>query len=133
MCKMGSNDPFGHLKHKLLPKEELGIKSQRWRATYHWKALNDGYNFASKLISIRGLRAKLWAPQVVRDPIMRISRLPLGSPVTKCHLDVGLVERHKVYYKGEGGGFPQVRVVVNLVNLSLLVARPSTKNAPTMH
>jgi len=28
---------------------------------------------------------------------------PLGSPGTKCHLDVGLMERHKVYYKGEGG------------------------------
>jgi len=30
-----------------------------------------------------------------------------GSPKTKCHLDVGLMERHKVYYKGEGGGFPK--------------------------
>jgi hypothetical protein len=37
---------------------------------------------------------------------------------TKCHLDVGLMERHNLYYKGEGGGFPQVRVVVNLVNPS---------------
>jgi len=36
--------------------------------------------------------------------------LPFGSPGTKCHLDldVNLVERHKVYYKGEGGDFPQV-------------------------
>jgi len=31
---------------------------------------------------------------------VRILRLPLGSLGTKCHLDVGLVERHKVYYKG---------------------------------
>ncbi len=29
------------------------------------------------------------------------------------------MERHKVYYKGEGGGFPQVRAMVNLVNLNL--------------
>jgi hypothetical protein len=28
--------------------------------------------------------------------------------MTKCHLDVGLVERHIIYYKGVGGGFPQV-------------------------
>jgi hypothetical protein len=35
-----------------------------------------------------------------------------------CHLDVGFVERHKVYYKGEDGGFPQVRAVVSLVSLS---------------
>jgi len=34
--------------------------------------------------------------------------LPLGSLGTKCHLDVGLVERHKIYYKGEGDGFPQI-------------------------
>jgi len=27
----------------------------RWRATYHWKVLNEGYNFASDLTSIRGL------------------------------------------------------------------------------
>jgi hypothetical protein len=29
---------------------------------------------------------------------------------------------HKVYYKGEGGGFPQVRAVVSLVSLCLPVA-----------
>ncbi len=52
---------------------------------------------------------------------------------TKCHLDVGLVERHRVYYKGEGGGFPQVRAVVSFMSLSLPVARPSTKSAQTMH
>ncbi len=26
MSKMGSHDPFGHLKHKLWPKERPGIK-----------------------------------------------------------------------------------------------------------
>jgi len=61
-----------------------------------------------------------------------ISRLPFGSLKTKCHLDVSLVERHKVYYKGEGGGFPQVRAMVSLVSSSLLVVRPSTKNVPIM-
>jgi len=33
----------------------------------------------------------------------------------KSHLDVGPMERSKVYYKGEGAGFPQVRAVVSLV------------------
>jgi hypothetical protein len=28
------------------------------------------------------------------------------TKIPKCHLDVGLVERHIVYYKGEGDGFP---------------------------
>jgi hypothetical protein len=41
-----------------------------------------------------------------------------GSPETKCHLDAGPVARHRIYYKGEGGGFPQVRAMVNLVNPS---------------
>jgi len=47
-----------------------------------------------------------------------ISGLPHGSPGTKSHLEVGLMERHIVYYKGEGGGFPQVRAMVSLVNPS---------------
>jgi len=38
--------------------------------------------------------------------ILAISGFPLGSFGTKSHLDMGLVERYKVYYKGEGGGFP---------------------------
>jgi hypothetical protein len=35
-------------------------------------------------------------------------------------LDVGLVERRKIYYKGEGDGFSQVQAVVSLVNPSYL-------------
>ncbi len=38
-----------------------------------------------------------------------------GVPGEKSHLDVGSVASHKVYHKGEGGGFPQVRAVVNLM------------------
>ncbi len=87
----------------------------RWRATYCWKVLDEGYNFASNLISIRGLHTKLWRPKVVGVPTLTISGLPLGSPRTKSHLDVGPVERCKVYYKGEGGNFPQVWAVVSLV------------------
>jgi hypothetical protein len=64
MSKMGSHDPFEHLKHKL------------------------------------------WGPKVAGVPTLRISGFPFGNLETKCHLDVGFVERHKVYYKGEGGGFP---------------------------
>ncbi len=35
--------------------------------------------------------------------------------------------KHKVYYKGEGGGFPQVWAMVSLVNPCLLVTRPCTE------
>ncbi len=56
--------------------------------------------------------------------------LLLGNLETKSHSDVGAVERHKVYYMGEGGGFPRVQAVVNHVSPELLVACPSTKGAP---
>jgi hypothetical protein len=105
----------------------------RWRAIYCWKALDKGYNFALDFTSIKGLHSKLCGPKVVRVPTSKISGLPFGSPETKCHLDVSLVERHKVYYKGEGGGFPQVWAVVSFVSSSLLVVHPNTINAPTMH
>jgi len=98
----------------------------RWRATYCGKALDEGNNFVLNLNSIRGLHTKLWGPKVVGVPTLAISGFPLGSLGTKCHLDVGLVERHGVYYKGEGGDFPQVRAVVSLVspNCSWLILAP---------
>jgi hypothetical protein len=40
------------------------------------------------------------------------------------------MERHKVYYMGEGGGSPQVWAVVSQVSPKLLMACPSTKGAP---
>jgi hypothetical protein len=124
MFNMGLHHPFGHLKHKLWPKERPRVKlvvwfpttksreltrflACRWHATYHWKALGEGYNFALDLISIEGLQRKLWAPKVAKAPSLGISGLPLGSPKTKCHLNVSLMEKHKIYYKGEGGGFPK--------------------------
>jgi hypothetical protein len=36
-------------------------------------------------------------------------------PREKSHLNVSPMERCRVYYKGEGGGFPQVRAVVSLM------------------
>ncbi len=135
MSEMGSHDSFGHLKHKLWPKEGLGVEwvvrlptTKSRESTQFpyvqvtcdipWKALNKGYQFALNLISIKGLHAKLWAPKVTGAPTLVISGPPLRNPKTKCHLDVGLVERHRVYYKGEGGGFPQVWAVVSLVDSS---------------
>jgi hypothetical protein len=79
----------------------------KWCATYCWKVVNEGYNFSLDLIAFGGLHIKLWAPKVAGVLAMGIPGLPLESPAKKCHLDVALVERHKVYYKGEGGGFPK--------------------------
>ncbi len=52
----------------------------------------------------------------MRVLIVGISGLSLGSPGTKSHLDVAPVESCRVYYMGEGGGFPQVWAVVSLVS-----------------
>jgi hypothetical protein len=105
----------------------------RWRATYRSKALDKAYNFASNVISIGGLHTKLWGPKVTWVSTLGILGLPFRSPGTECHLDVGLVQRHRIYYEGEGGGFPQVQVVVSLVSPNLRVAHSSTKSAQTMH
>ncbi len=107
----------------------------RCHATYRWKALDESYNFSLDLILIRGLQRKLWAFKVAGVPSLGISGFPLGSSGIKCHLDVALVERHKVYYKGEGGGFSQIRAVVNLVNPSCpwLVLAPKVFQPCTNH
>jgi hypothetical protein len=94
------------------------LLSFRGRATYHWKAPDESYNFALDRILIRGLLAKLWGSKVAGIPTSAISGLPLGSPRIlgeKSNLDVGSMTNHKVYYKGEGGGFPQVQAVMSLV------------------
>jgi hypothetical protein len=56
--------------------------------TYQSKALDKGYNFALDLIAIRGLHVKLCASKLAGIPVVRISRLSLGSIETKSHLDV---------------------------------------------
>jgi hypothetical protein len=86
------------IKTQVMAKRRVGNRHNFlmfiWHATYHWKALDEGYNSISNLTSIGSLHTKLWAPIV------------MGIP--KWHLSASLVAKHKVYYKGEGGGFPQV-------------------------
>jgi len=88
----------------------------RWRSTYCWKALNEGYNFGLELTSIKGLHTKLWPSKVAGIPIVGISGLPLGSLETKWHLGFGPMAKHRVYYKGGRWCFPQVRAMVSLVS-----------------
>jgi hypothetical protein len=72
-------------------------------------------------------------PQSHGSPNFGNFETPIWESRDKMHLDVSPMANHKVYYKGEGGGFPQVRAMVNLMSLSLPVACPNTKSAPTMH
>jgi hypothetical protein len=55
------------------------------------------------------------APKLRESPLAGFRDSHAGVPGEKNHLDVGPMERSRVYYKGEGGGFPQVRAMVNLV------------------
>jgi hypothetical protein len=153
MFKMGLHDRFVYLKHNLWPKERPWVKlsiwlpttknwesldlfSWRWHATYRWKAIDKSYNFSLNIISIGGLQKKLWASKVARIPISRILGLQLESLGTKWHLGASIMTRHRKYYKGEGGGFSQVRAVVSLMNLvssCLPMAHLCTKSGPTTH
>jgi hypothetical protein len=144
---MASHDPFGHLQHKLWQKEGSRVKLAVWlpttksqestwprcvqvSATNHWKALKESYKFASDLILIRGLSKELWIHKVSGIQTRIVSGLLLEGLGTKSHSDVGATEQHREYYMGEGGGFPRIWAVVNLVNPELLVACLSTKGAP---
>ncbi len=141
MSKMGSHGPFGHQLRTLWQKEGPRVKLKvrnrpdpsacRWSATHCWKALEESYKFASGLVLIGGLSVELWPCKVPRVQTRTISGFLLGSPETKSHSDVSAVERCRVYYMEEGGGFPWVWAVVSLVSPKSLVACPSIKGAPT--
>jgi hypothetical protein len=101
----------------------------KWNVTHCWKAFKESYKFALDLIPIRGLSKELWSCKILGVQIGTVSGLLLGNPGTKSHLDVGAMKRHKVYYMGEGGGFPWVQAVMSQVNRMLPVACPNTKGA----
>jgi hypothetical protein len=82
--------------------------------------LDKGYNFVLDLISIEGLHTKLCAPKVGKVVESQLWEF-------RWHLGAGPVAKHRVYYKGGGGGFPQFWVVVSLMTSCLLVVRLCTK------
>jgi hypothetical protein len=108
-----SNCQFDSRPQKVRNRPDL--LSWRGRVTYLWKGLDKNYNFASDRITIWRLLAKLWGSKVAGVPFGAILGLPLGSPGKNSHLDVAPVESCRVYYKGQGDGFPQVRAVLSLV------------------
>jgi hypothetical protein len=104
MFKMVLHDPFGiwntsygqkkgRESNRQFDSRPLKVKNCpnfltcRWCATYHWKSLNKGYNFALEFISIGSLHTKLWDPKVTGVLTLVISGLPFESLETKCHLD----------------------------------------------
>jgi hypothetical protein len=123
---MGLYCSFEHLKHKLWPKEGSGVKLSVWLPTrksrestrFTWLQTTCHIPLES---SQRELQLCL-RPHFDLSSARKVMGLqspgsPAGILGEKSHLDVGPVERSRIYYKGEGGGFPQVRAVVNLVCL----------------
>jgi len=80
----------------------------RKSATWHWKALEESYNFGSDLAPIGSCNWEIWAPKVPGLQPGTVSGLLLGSSGKKSHLDVASAESCIIYYMGEGGGFPRV-------------------------
>jgi len=97
-------------------KNHLELHAWRWRTIYHWKDLDKGYNFASYFTSIEHLYKKLWASKVLGVSIFKILGLPTWESREKWHLDATPMVNHRKYYKGKGGGFPQVRAMVGFVS-----------------
>jgi hypothetical protein len=133
---MGSHCSFGHLKHKLWPKEGPGVKLSVWLPTTKSR---DSTQFTwlqiARHISLESSRRKLQlCLRLHHDPRSACKVMGLQSPGSPSWLDFGNpaqesrrslgrekpfrcgpVERCRVYYKGKGGGFPQVWAVVSLV------------------
>jgi hypothetical protein len=135
MFKIGSHHPFRHLKHKLWLKEGPGVKLTIWLLTiksqkspwFHYvqaacniplEKLSTKNTFFFRPHLNRRSTHKVRGPQSCESPNFGNFGTFKSFGFDKSHLDVGLVERHKIYYKGEGGGFPQVWAVVSLVSSS---------------
>jgi len=108
-----SNCQFDSRPLKVWNRPLLNVASRS--ATRRWKALDESYNFGLDLVSIRVRGEELWPFKVPGLQRKTVSGLQLGSPGKKNHLDVASAESYKVYYMGEGGGFPRVQAVVSLV------------------
>jgi hypothetical protein len=72
-------------------------------------------------------------PQSCKSPNFGNFETPTWESREKYHLDDGPMASYKIYYKGEGGGFPQVQAVVSFVSPSLPVVHPNTKSVQIMH
>jgi hypothetical protein len=90
-------------------KNRLNLDVCRWNVTHRWKALKESYKFASNPIPIEGLSKELWTHIVPGVQTGTMSGLLLGSPRTKNHLDVGVVERRSEYYMGKVVASPKSR------------------------
>jgi hypothetical protein len=146
MSKMASHEPFGHLQQKLWqkgPKVKLTIwlpttKSQesirpqclQVECDISLERSQGELQVCFRPHPIGGLSKELWVHKVPRVQTKTVPRILLGNLGTKSHLDVGVTQRCKEYYMGEGGcGFPWVWAMVSLMSPGSPVVYPSSKGA----
>jgi hypothetical protein len=147
---MGLHDPFEYLQHKLWLKEGQGVKVSIWLSTI--KSQESPWTTCVKVahhILLESFQQRLqfffrpYVSQRFTQKIMgfqsckssnfeNFETLDLGVR-GKWHLGATFMANHREYYMGEGGGFPQVRTIVSLVNLCMFIFCLCIKNAPTMH
>jgi hypothetical protein len=127
---MGSHCSFEHLKHKLWPKEGPGVK---FDSRPQKSGIDPIYLFAEGMqhivekLSTRVTtllqttsRSKVFSqsygvPKSRESPLTQFRDSHSRVSGKKSYLDVGSMASHRIYYEGEGDGFPQVRVVVSLM------------------
>jgi hypothetical protein len=148
MSKMASHEPFGHLQPKLWAKEGPRVKLTIWLPTTKsqestssrrlqqecdmalkssWQELQLWFKPRPDLSLGREIMYAQSPRSPNRDNFGTVSGLHFGSLGKKSHLDVTSARSCKKYYKGEGGGFPQVWAVVNQVNPSCPWLVPTPK------
>jgi len=63
----------------------------KWHATYCWKNLSEGYNFALDLTSIKSMKKKSYGlPKSQESQFWEFWDSQLGNPKSKWHLDIAL-------------------------------------------
>jgi hypothetical protein len=145
MSKMGSNNPFGHMQHKLWPKKRSGVKlviwlptTESWESTRSlcvqaacdmpWKSSWRGLQLQFKPHCDRRSTPEVIVPQSCGTTNFG----DFGIPRTKSHSNATPAGRCRVYYMGEGGGFSPVRFMVSLMSPKSPTAHPNTRGAQTL-
>jgi hypothetical protein len=136
--EMGLHIPFEYFKHKLWLKERPGLKLPISFLTTQSLQL-PWFTYVKMACHIflesfkQGLQLFFKPHLNCRSTQKVMGLLNRRSLETKWHLGVGFVAKHRDYYKGEGGGLPQVQAMVNLVNSCMPMVHPCTKSVPTTH
>jgi hypothetical protein len=78
----------------------------RWCVTHCWKALNEDYNFGLEPHRDRRSTPEVIVPQSCGTLSLGDFETPIWESRDKSHLDATPAEWCRVYYMGEGDGFP---------------------------